>query len=148
MMTYGNEPDGAGMVKYLTDFVDGWKERDDRRIYSVASGWPNVPQSQFLVDPTPRIQGWRQGLSSIINARRPAADFTFDAYTSRFDQPIVSHEIGQWCVYPNFREISKYTGLMKPRNMEIFRTSLDEAGMSHLADSFLLASGRLQTCLV
>lgn len=145
MMTYGNEPAGAGMVKYLTDFVEGWKARDNRRIYSVASGWPNLPQSQFLVDPSPRIQGWGQGLRSIINARRPAADFTFDDYTSHYSQPIVSHEIGQWCVYPNFREIEKYTGVMKPRNMELFRTTLTDAGMSALADSFLLASGRLQT---
>lgn len=145
MMTYGNEPAGAGMVKYLTDFVEGWKNRDNRRIYSVASGWPNLPQSQFLVDPAPRIQGWGQGLRSIINARRPSADFTFDDYTSHYSQPIVSHEIGQWCVYPNFREIEKYTGVMKPRNMELFRTTLTEAGMAALADSFLLASGRLQT---
>ncbi len=145
MMTYGNEPAGNGMVKYLTDFVEGWKARDARRIYSVASGWPNVPESQYLVDPTPRIQGWGQGLWSVINSRRPAADFTFNDYTSRYNQPIVSHEIGQWCVYPNFNEIEKYTGVMKPRNMEIFRQTLADAGLAHLADSFLMASGKLQT---
>lgn len=145
MMTYGNEPAGDRLVEYLTAFVEGWKARDARRIYSVASGWPNIPESQYLVDPAPRIQGWGQELSSVINARRPAADFTFDAYTSRYNQPIVSHEIGQWCAYPNFREIKKYTGVMKPRNMEIFRETLSEAGMAHLADSFLMASGKLQT---
>jgi len=35
--------------------------------------------------------------------------------------PYVSHEIGQWCVYPNFDEIPKYTGVLKPKNFEIFR---------------------------
>ena len=34
---------------------------------------------------------------------------------------------------------------MKPRNMEIFRQTLADAGLAHLADSFLMASGKLQT---
>jgi hypothetical protein len=57
---------------------------------------------------------------------------------------VVSHEIGQWCVYPNFREIEKYDGVLKARNFEIFRETLGDNGMAHLADSFLLASGKLQ----
>ena len=39
--------------------------------------------------------------------------------------PVISHEIGQWCVYPNFDEIPKYTGPLKPKNFEIFRTFLE-----------------------
>jgi hypothetical protein len=58
--------------------------------------------------------------------------------------PYVSHEIGQWCVYPNFKEIKKYTGVLKPKNFEIFKTSLEKNHLGHLADSFLLASGKLQ----
>jgi hypothetical protein len=58
--------------------------------------------------------------------------------------PYVSHEIGQWCVYPNFKEIAKYTGVLKARNFEIFKESLEENHLGHLADSFLLASGKLQ----
>ena len=58
--------------------------------------------------------------------------------------PYVSHAIGQWCVYPNFKEITKYTGVLKARNFEIFKESLEENHMGHLADSFLMASGKLQ----
>jgi len=57
---------------------------------------------------------------------------------------MVSHEIGQWCVYPNFKEIIKYTGVLKPKNFELFQESLEAHHMEHLADSFLLASGKLQ----
>lgn len=57
---------------------------------------------------------------------------------------MVSHEIGQWCVYPNFKEMNKYTGVMRPKNFEIFKETLKENGMETLADSFLLASGKLQ----
>jgi hypothetical protein len=61
-----------------------------------------------------------------------------------FTKPVVSHEIGQWCVYPNFKEIPKYDGVVRAKNFEIFQETLTENGMAHLADSFLLASGKLQ----
>ena len=83
------------------------KKQDKRRIYSTAGGWPNLPVSDFLSDPSPRIQGWGQGLNSIINAQAPRTDYDWSEYINRFTQPIVSHEIGQWCVYPNFKEMKK-----------------------------------------
>jgi hypothetical protein len=58
--------------------------------------------------------------------------------------PVVSHEIGQWCAYPDFREISEYRGVLKPSNFEIFRETLIENGMGDQAEDFLLASGKLQ----
>ena len=58
--------------------------------------------------------------------------------------PVISHEIGQWCVYPNFAEMPAYTGPLKPRNFEIFRESLEAHGMVDQARDFLIASGKLQ----
>ena len=63
---------------------------------------------------------------------------------SRKTQPTISHEIGQWCVYPDLKERSKYTGVLKAKNFDIFEDRLRENGLLHLADSFLLASGKLQ----
>ncbi len=57
--------------------------------------------------------------------------------------PVVSHEIGQFAVYPNFREIEKYTGVLKARNLEVFRERLDEKGMLDQADDFFYTSGKL-----
>ena len=57
--------------------------------------------------------------------------------------PVVSHEIGQYCVYPNFHEIEKYTGVLKARNLEIFRERLEEKGMLDQADDFFYNSGKL-----
>ena len=97
-----------------------------------------------MSDSAPRIQAWGQGVKSIINAQAPRTDYDWSEYIGRFQQPMVSHEIGQWCVYPNFKEMAKYGGVMRPRNFEIFQETLAENGMAHLADSFLLASGKLQ----
>lgn len=144
MMMYGNEPAGKGSHAYLSEFVSVWKQCDPRRLYCSGAGWPNLPVNDFLSDATPRIQAWGQGLNSIINAQPPRTNYDWSNYTSHFSQPMVAHEIGQWCAYPNFREMQKYDGVMRPRNFEIFQETLAENGMAHLADSFLLASGKLQ----
>ncbi|MNO15556.1 Beta-galactosidase [compost metagenome] len=57
--------------------------------------------------------------------------------------PVISHEIGQYAVYPNFEEIGKYTGSLKARNFEVFRERLEEKGMKHLARKFFTSSGKL-----
>jgi hypothetical protein len=144
MMAYGNEPGGARHREFLTSYVSFWQKEDPRRLYVAGAGWPNLDVNDFHNDPAPRIQAWGAGLNSIINREPPRSNYDWSAYTGRHPQPVVSHEIGQWCVYPNFREIEKYDGVLKARNFEIFRETLGENGMAHLADSFLLASGKLQ----
>lgn len=57
--------------------------------------------------------------------------------------PVVSHEIGQYQTFPDFREIDKYTGPLKARNFEIFKKRLEEKGLDHLAHQYFLASGKL-----
>jgi len=144
MMAYGNEPRGGNQVPFLTEFVNFWKNKDSRRIYTSAAGWPNLPVNDYLSDSEPRIQHWGQGLGSIINSKAPTTDYDWSDFTSKFSQPVVSHEIGQWCVYPNFKDITKYDGVVHAKNFEIFQETLKEHGMEQLADSFLLASGKLQ----
>ncbi len=144
MFVYGNEPGGPNQHQFLTEFVNFWKSKDSRRIYTSGAGWPNLPVNDFLSDSNPRIQGWGQELKSIINGEAPRSDYDWSAYNVKFPQPIVSHEIGQWCVYPNFKEIPKYDGVLKARNVELFQETLKDHGMEQLADSFLLASGKLQ----
>ncbi len=144
MMVYGNEPAGKNQQTFLTKFVTYWKNKDNRRIYTSGAGWPNLPVNDYLSDSNPRIQGWGQELKSVINGEVPRTDYDWSVYNDKFPQPIVSHEIGQWCVYPNFKEIAKYTGVLRARNFELFQETLKEHGMAQLADSFLLASGKLQ----
>jgi hypothetical protein len=145
MMSYGNEPAGKNQKRWLGDLVTHWKGLDPRRLYTSGAGWPMLPENDFHVTPDPRIQAWGDGLKSRINARPPETTTDYRDFIQKAGQPVVSHEIGQWCVYPNFDEIPKYKGLLKPRNFEIFRDSLRAAGMLDLARPFLLASGKLQT---
>jgi hypothetical protein len=144
LMPYGNEP-GGNQVPFLKKWVAHYKAKDPRRLYTSGSGWPEIPENQFHVVPGPRIQAWGQGLKSRINAKPPETTTDYRDYIRARTVPVISHEIGQWCVYPNFDEIPKYTGYLKPRNFEIFRDTLAEHHMADQAKQFLLASGKLQT---
>jgi hypothetical protein len=144
MMPYGNEPGGKHHLEYLTGFVRYWKQKDSRRLYTTASGWPIIPKSDYNSTPDPRIQAWGAGIKSIINAEPPNTSYDWSSIINKWPQPTVSHEIGQWCVYPDFKEIRKYDGVLKPKNFEIFYDRLKEHHLTSLADSFLMASGKLQ----
>jgi hypothetical protein len=143
-MNYGNEPGGRNHPQYLSDLVDYWKKKDSRRVYNGAAGWPYLENADYWNTPDPRIQAWGAGLHSIINAQPPRTDYDFTGII-KTNMPTVSHEIGQWCVYPNFNEIDKYSGVLKAKNFEIFRETLAAKNMGDLAERFLYASGRLQT---
>ncbi len=144
MMAYGNEPAGENQQKYLTEFVEYWKNKDGRRLYTSASGWPLIEANQFHVAPQPRIQGWGEELNSVINREQPHTTFNHEDFVSNYDVPVVGHEIGQWCVYPNYDEMKKYTGVLKPKNFEIFRDMLKDNHMVEKAEKFHMASGKLQ----
>lgn len=143
LMAYGNEPAGK-INEYLTDWVQYWRMRDNRRLYTSGAGWPEIPANDYHNTPRPRIHQWGDGLNSRINGQPPETMTDYSDFVRDAGKPIVSHEIGQWCAYPNFDEIAKYTGHIKARNFEIFRDFLNQAGMGSQARDFLMASGRLQ----
>jgi len=134
----GNEPRGV-WVPWVSKFVDYWKATDSRRLYtgaSVGQGWAWQPKSQYHVKAGARGLSWSNSQPE-----------TMSDYRSRIDtinQPYISHETGQWCVFPNFDEIKKYTGVMRTKNFELFKEDLADNDMADLSHEFLMASGHLQ----
>ena len=57
--------------------------------------------------------------------------------------PLVAHETGQFSVFPDLREIPRYTGVVRARNFEQDRETLVRHGMIDQAHDFLRASGAL-----
>lgn len=144
-LVHGNEPSGDNQKRFLGDLVNYWKGKDARRLYSSSSGWPAIPENQYQVTPEPRVYRWGESLNCRLNKRPPETTTDYREFIGKYDVPVVSHEIGQWCVYPDFSEIAKYTGVTRAYNFEIFRDGLREAGMLDQAHDFLIASGKLQT---
>ncbi|HRR16040.1 MAG TPA: glycoside hydrolase family 2 TIM barrel-domain containing protein, partial [Bacteroidales bacterium] len=144
MLAYGNEPAGRNQNQFLGNLLKYWKSIDNRRVYTSAAGWPVIPENDYNLIPDPRIQHWGEGLKSVINSLPPNTMFDFRDVVSKYNIPVVGHEIGQWCVYPDFKEIPDYTGILKPTNFEIFKETLENNGMGNQAEDFLMASGKLQ----
>ncbi len=137
MMAYGNEPSGK-QVEYLTKFNDYWKAKDSRRLYtgaSVGGSWPVIPNNEFMV---------RAGARGLDWGKKPESISTYAKQIEQFTVPFVAHEMGQYCVFPNFKEIKKYTGVYRAKNFELFQEDLKDHDMADQAEAFLMASGKLQ----
>ena len=156
MMAAGNEPAGD-WVSYCNDWVKQMHQYDSTRVYcgaSVGGGWAWDDGSQY------HVKGGARGLD--WDKRAPHSD---DDYYDQIEyprnykpltpsgtdgkglpnqSPIIAHEQGQWCAFPDFKEIPQYTGVYKAKNFEIFRDLLRDNGMESQAENFLMASGKLQ----
>ena len=78
-----------------------------------------------------------------INGRYPSSNLNYSNAISKCTVPAVGTEVGQYEVYPDYNEIKKYTGVMKPWNFEIFKERLKENNLSDQAMDFFRASGAL-----
>ena len=147
-MAAGNEPAGD-WVSYCNDWVREMKRYDPTRLYagaSVGGGWAWDNGAEF------HVKAGARGLDWDKVAPRSDDDYYQQILFPRNyrdsvpnHQPIVTHEQGQWCAFPDFKEIPQYTGAYKARNFEVFRDLLADHGMASQAEHFLMASGRLQT---
>ncbi|MBN2785719.1 MAG: hypothetical protein JXR25_12925, partial [Pontiellaceae bacterium] len=141
MLASGNEPAGSWQEPLL-NWTRRWKETDGRFLYAPQSGnWfgtrPGpVPYIDFL--DTKRIGTY------MFRGDKGWHGRDFAGSLDGVNYPVISHETGQWCAFPDFTEIEKYTGFLKAENFEIFRESLTEKGLLDQSDDFLQASGAFQ----
>ena len=148
MMAAGNEPAG-NWVPYTNEWVQQMKAYDPTRLYcgaSVGGGWAWDDGSEYHVKAGARGLDWDKHAPSSDDDYYQQLLFPRNYKSSEpNNSPIIAHEQGQWCAFPDFKEIPQYTGAYKARNFEIFRDLLADNGMASQAEKFLQASGRLQT---
>lgn len=150
MMAAGNEPAG-GWVKYCNEWVRTMKEYDPTKIYagaSVGGGWAWDDGSEYHVKAGGRDLNWKnrmpQSEDDYLKDIRLPRNFKPTAEHPENTAPIIAHEQGQWCAFPDLNETSQYTGAYKARNFEIFRDLLKKNGMGDMGEKFLMSSGKLQ----
>lgn len=147
MFCEGNEMVGPQVKEFLSEQVSNWKESDPRRLYTGSAAYPMIPENEFHVLYGARPHRWKEGLTSRFNVRPLDTEYDYSDYVVKNDVPMITHEIGQWCVYPNFNEISKYTGVLKPYNYELFRELLRDRKMLDQAEAFTQASGKFSVIM-
>lgn len=132
LMCNGNENEGNFDV--LEDLVKKAQKHDNRRLYSASTARTHTPSDQYYVSHVTK-KGW-----ITVYEGKPSTDWDLRK-ESEIDCPVIAHETGQRCMYPNFKEMTKYTGVVSPRNFEVFRERLARNGMLHQADDFFRATG-------
>jgi hypothetical protein len=152
MFTLGNE---LGRRQGMFDMVTHFREIDPRRLH--AQGSNNVHWNPHLADGddfwvtarTGKTLPLRGSFSTLdypnphIEHRPPSTMVDYSESVAGIPVPVISHETGQFQVYPDYRDIPKFTGVVKARNYEVFRERLEEAGMLDQAHDFVRASGAL-----
>ncbi|MBP7052856.1 MAG: glycoside hydrolase [Phycisphaerae bacterium] len=136
-MAHGNEP--SAKTEFLAAWVRYVKEKDPRRLYTSATGWGPTEENQY--DAALAVGG-RQGRRIRGDTGWRGADYREGIAPTKV--PIIGHEIGQFCSYPNFDEIAKYTGALKPGNLMIFRDFARAGGILEQNRELAHASGKLQ----
>lgn len=156
MLGLGNELDAE--IDVVREWLDDFRSRDNRHLYCYGSnnnlGWKGPQEGEdFFV--TCRVGGG-DGYTThvrasfayvdaekggILNNTRPATDKDYSGAIARCPRPVVGHENCQFQIYPDYGQISKYTGVLYPYNLEIFRDRLKENHLSSQAKSFHQATG-------
>jgi hypothetical protein len=151
---YGNHPSfivlGAGnefsghYQEQLPSWDRHWRETDSRRLYSDSSGWAAFPDAPGQPFPSDVMFG--AGRKRTGPVRGPTGWFGSDYESSlhSFNIPILAHELGQWCAYPDFSVIAKFNGYLRPGNYEIMRDSARAHGLLDDNKELAYASGRFQ----
>jgi len=151
MLAAGNEPAGD-WVPWCNSFVKEMHKYDPSRIYadaSVGGGWAWAADAEYHVKGGARgLDEWKKQMPQSMDDFAAGMDlprnFKPTAEKPINTAPIISHETGQWCAFPDLKEISQYSGAYKAKNFEIFADLLRENGMESQSEKFLMASGRLQ----
>lgn len=140
----GNELVGPSVKTFLSDLIMHWKKKDPRHLYTGSSGYPVIPENDFDDFYGARPQHWKEGLKGRFNVAPLQTMYDYFDYVKQHNVPMMSHEVGQWCVYLNFNEIPKYSGVLKPYNYQLFKELLRNSNMLDEAEQFTMASGKFQ----
>lgn len=146
----GNElqPD----FNFLNQFVDRLKVKDPRHLYTNTSytfekghgAWPESNDDFFITQTTKK--GWVRG-QGVFESESPTFNKDYSASVDGMPVPLITHEIGQYAVYPNIEEIEKYTGVLNPLNFKAVKADLEKKELIAKANDYMLASGKLAAIL-
>jgi hypothetical protein len=156
MFSMGNE--NWGVAEVLDSLVGHLRDLDARHLYIRGTNAMSYrgpgPNDDYEVSASVRghdgadikirgsFAGTFDGQGHVQNAS-PGTMTDYSQGVAANTVPSMGHEIGQFTVYPNYREIDKYTGVDRPYNLEHFRDDLARAGMADEDAAFAKASGAL-----
>lgn len=150
--TYGNHPsfimfsngnENMGDFELLDDITTQIKAYDNRRIYTLTTNFdhPVLPCEDYLC--AYEAGGHKVRIQDIQDIAAESTSLDYSKAVNDVPVPIVSFEIGQYCVYPDVRNIEKYTGNILPTNFDVIKKEMIKKNVYHKLDDYVKASGNL-----
>jgi hypothetical protein len=149
LAAYGNHPSfillsPSNEPRNYSRFTPQWAgenyAKDNRRLYSAGTGWSDSSQVNGGAQFATLV---RYGDSGLRNSTGWFGGDYGDAL-AEVHVPVLAHEVGQWCAYPDFDVMKKFTGYLQPGNYDIFKYIAGQNGVLDEDKEFAWASGRFQ----
>ncbi len=158
---YGNHPSFAfwalgnelqGDFNVLESILLDLKHRDNRHLYTTTAytfekghgQWPEPNDDYFTTQITKK--GWVRG-QGLFDTEVPSFDKIYSESVEGLPVPLITHEIGQYAIFPNLKEIGKYTGVLEPLNFMAVRDDMTRKGLISRADDYVMATGKFAKIL-
>ena len=135
-LLYCNGNEIQGNFDFIEELTSTAEKLDSRHLFSGSTARTRIPSDQYYIS-----QDTPKGAAKVYEGR-PGTDWDVNV-ASDVDVPVISHESGQRCMYPDFDEIPKFDGPVRARNLELWRNMLKDNGMLGQAKDFFRASGAL-----
>lgn len=154
--TYGNHPsfimfsngnELLGDFEMLEDITTQIKALDDRRLYTLTSNFDRPVTAADDYFCAAAANGHRIRMQTFFDTISEHTRLSYDDAVKEMPVPIVSFEVGQYCVYPNVDSISDYDGNMAPVNFEAIKTDMIRHGIYNKLEKYIKASGMLAALL-
>jgi len=149
-LTWGNELRSQNR-KRMGELCHIMRDYDDTRLYAEGSnawyGQEGINEdSDFVLAQGNYDDAWRgtfAGNRGFINDKAPAKNMNYSKEIAGIDKPVISFEVGQFQVYPDYDEIKKYKGPLEARNLTEYQKIMIQNGLAGKDKEFHIASGKL-----
>ena len=136
-LAIGNEMGGSN-YKVMGKWLDGCKSFDPGKLYFASTARDISPADDYIA--TFRCPGAGRLRERFL----PYTDWDYEDLYSKTDIPAVAHEIGQWPIYVDWDcELPKYTGVLRPYNLEHYRDVAEKSGTRRFWPRFREVSAKL-----
>lgn len=150
MLSLGNEL--TGDFTYLDSVITQLRDIRPDILYTSTSytfaerGRSPGPEDDFFISQRTK-SGWVRG-QGFINSTPPTTDSDYAEGLSAVSIPLITHEVGQYVVYPNLRDLDLYQDSpMRNIAYESIKKDLAAKGRLHESDLYTAASGQLAVLL-
>lgn len=150
MFCLGNELKGD--YQAMDKMLDTFKSMEPDLLYTSTAysfskrGLIPGPSDDFFITQRSK-SGWVRG-QGFLNENFPSTNTDYTQGLKSIHVPLVTHEVGQYHVFPDLREIEKYTeSPLRPTAWEAIRDDLKRKGRLDLAARYTRDSGKLSALL-